>query len=145
MTSCTRLGTVYTAQVYLRPGSQLDSMVNFSLLIYTMFLHRNVSQTFSLHSREAPPLWIHMASWLTTLTSHVRMYTGWQCAYCWYLSHKRDLSLGTLEHQTLHAGLVQSNLPDSILKNNFPQNWQNNPSEGCWEGAFSCLKRYSNL
>jgi len=31
------------------------------------------------------------------------------------LSHIRDLSESTLEHQTLHAGLVQSNLPDSIL------------------------------
>ena len=42
---------------------------------------------------------------------------------CWYLSYIRELLEGTLEHQTLHAGLAQCNLPDSILgnlRNTFP-------------------------
>jgi len=71
-------------------------------------------------------------------TSQARVYTVLQCVYCWYLSLKRDLLEGTLEHQTLHAGLAQSNILFwEIWKTlTFPQNWQNKPSQGCWESAF---------
>ena len=47
----------------------------------------------------------------------MKLYTAWQGVYYWYLSHIRDFLEGTLERQTLHAGLEQRNLPDSILDN----------------------------
>jgi len=76
-----------------------------------MFLHKNMSQTFSLHSMKT-----HQCEFIWLLGSpHPQVTWGWQCVYYWYLSHIRDLLQGTWEHKTLHAGLGQCILPDSIL------------------------------
>ena len=74
----------------------------------------------------------------------MRLYTGWQCLlYCWYLSHIRDLLEGTLEHQTLHAGLAQCIQPDSILgnlKTCFLRTGKISLFWGVGKVLFSCLK-----
>jgi len=64
---------------------------------------------------------------------------------------KKNLSESSLEHQTWHAGLAQSNLPDSIFgnlkkkKTRFLRIGKISLLGGVGKVLFSCLKCYSKL
>ena len=100
--------THYLEQIsgVLRPGSTgFQDKLQHYYLHYIFAQECATDSQFALKWSSTFPFWIHMASYLTTPTSHAQLYTVWQCIYCWYLFLKRDLSESALEHQTLHAGL----------------------------------------
>ena len=79
----------------------------------------------------------------------MRLYTGWQCLYCWYLSHIKDEFVRGHFGESNFACRLSTMYPTRFysgrFENMFPQNWQNKPFWGVGKVLFSCLKCYSNL
>ena len=110
------------------------------ILNHTVSSMRLISLTDFQSALKGSTTLVNSYGLVATLTSHMRLYTGYNASIDGTY-HSLGICYKALWNIKLYMqGLVQCTLLDSTLGNlktlKFPQNWQNKPFCGCWEGTF---------